>query len=110
MDQDNQSKIKEIVETEKSGNDSKDIIVVLGSGDIEGALISADTVTVGDPSFSGPLTGISLRLPVYHILEPLLKEFIPGDIYEKNLGIWMLTIDTEKIGEEFQKIREKTTN
>lgn len=91
-----------------SGSESqKDIIVVLGASDIEGALISAETVTVGDPSFTGPLAGVSLGLPVYHILEPVMKEAVPEDIYEENTGIWALTVDIDEIGKEFKAIREK---
>lgn len=85
----------------------QDIVVVLGASDIEGALISAETVTVGDPSFTGPLAGVSLGLPVYHILEPVVKEAVPEDIYEENTGIWALTVDIEEIGREFKAIREK---
>jgi glycine/sarcosine/betaine reductase complex component A len=86
------------------------VIVVLGASDLEGALISAETVTSGDPSFAGPLAGVSLGLPVYHILEPEMKEAIPADIYEEEVGIWLLSIDTESLGKEFKAIREKATN
>lgn len=104
MDPENQAQIKKIVETEKSPNN---IIVVLGAADIEGALISAETVTLGDPSFSGPLAGVSLRLPVYHIVEPEMKAAVPEDIFQENVGIWEMTLDTEKIGQEFKVIRGK---
>ena len=107
MDPENQSQIKKIAENSRDGNAPDEIIVVLGASDIEGALISAETVTVGDPSFSGPLAGVSLGLPVFHILEPEVREAIPEDIYEENVGIWMLTVDTEKMGKEFRAIREK---
>ena len=109
MDPENQTQVKKIAENvgEKDAHDN--IIVVLGASDIEGALISAETVTIGDPSFSGPLAGVSLGLPVYHILEPKMREAIPEKIYEENAGIWTMTVDTEKIGEEFQSIREKNS-
>jgi betaine reductase len=107
MDAENQAQIKKIADDAKSTEGSNDIIVVLGASDLEGALISAETVTIGDPSFTGPLAGVSLRLPVYHIMEPAMKEVIPEDVYQENVGIWELTIDTEKIGQEFKAIREK---
>ena len=107
MGAENQARIKKIAESAKAEDGSQDIIVVLGASDLEGALISAETVTVGDPSFTGPLAGVSLGLPVYHILEPAIKEVVPKDIYEKNAGIWELTVDTAKIGQEFKAIREK---
>jgi betaine reductase len=112
MDPENQSQIKNIVDRAKKDNIPHDnIIVVLGASDIDGALISAETVTSGDPSFAGPLAGVSLRLPVYHILEPKIKEAIPGDVYEENVGIWTLAVEPdkiEKIGEEFEAIRQKS--
>ena len=80
---------------------------MLGASDLEGAEISAETVTMGDPSFTGPLAGVSLRLPVYHILEPKMAAVVPKDIYEKNVGIWMYTVDVEEIGRRFQEIRKK---
>jgi betaine reductase len=110
MDTENQAQVKKIAEGAENEGGSDNIIVVLGASDIEGALISAETVTVGDPSFTGPLAGVSLGLPVYHILEPEIKKAIPGDVYEENVGIWELTVDTEKIGQEFKAIREKNSS
>ncbi len=109
MDQESQANIKKIAEDgRETENTPEQIIVVLGASDLEGAEISAETVTVGDPSFTGPLAGVSLRLPVYHILEPEFKEVIPEKIYEENVGIWALAVDTEEIGKRFKAIREKT--
>jgi glycine reductase len=105
MDPESQANIKKIAETDGLAKDQ--IIVLLGASDIEGAEISAETVTFGDPSYAGPLAGVPLGLPVYHILEPELKEFIPSDVYEENVGIWTLAADTEEIGRRFRAIREK---
>jgi betaine reductase len=108
MDAENQANIKKIAENGNTDGDSPDnIIVVLGASDLEGAEISAETVTVGDPSFTGPLAGVSLRLPVYHILEPELRDAIPEEVYEEHVGIWIMTVDTEEIGRRFKAIREK---
>ena len=109
MEPDNQKKIKEIAEGNGDRAANK-VIVVLGASDLEGALISAETVTSGDPSFAGPLAGVSLGLPVYHILEPEMKAVIPADIYEEEVGIWLLSVDTESLGKEFKAIREKANN
>lgn len=108
MAPENQEQIKRIAES-VDGNVPDSVIVVLGASDIEGALISAETVTAGDPSFTGPLAGVSLGLPVYHILEPELREVIPEDVYDENIGIWTLSLDTEKIGQEFRSVREKVS-
>ena len=79
MDPESQANIKKIAESDGFTKDQ--IIVVLGASDIEGAEISAETVTFGDPSFAGPLAGVPLGLPVYHILEP--------EIWAS--GAWLLT-------------------
>jgi len=105
MDLETQANIKKIAESE--GNARQELIVVLGASDIEGAEISAETVTFGDPSFAGPLAGVPLGLPVYHILEPELRTFIPKDVYEEDLGIWTMAADIEEIGKRFQAIRDK---
>jgi glycine/sarcosine/betaine reductase complex component A len=110
MDSENQRQIKKIAERLESAKATNDLIVVLGASDLDGALISAETVTDGDPSFSGPLAGVSLKLPVYHILEPEMKAATPEAVYEENVGIWMLAMEPErieKIGEEFRAIRQK---
>jgi betaine reductase len=83
------------------------LVVVLGATDIEGAEITAETVTLGDPSFAGPLGGVSLGLPVYHILEPEVKAAIPADVYEEQAGFMEMVADIEAIGQKFKEIREK---
>jgi betaine reductase len=111
MDAENQTNIKKIAEGENAeATSNEDIIVVLGASDLEGAEISAETVTLGDPSFTGPLAGVSLRLPVYHILEPELKDAIPEDVYEEHVGIWAMTLDIKEIGERFRAIRERASS
>ena len=110
MDAENQTQIKKIAERLENVKVSNNLIVVLGASDLDGALISAETVTDGDPSFSGPLAGVSLKLPVYHILEPEIRDVTPEDVYEENVGIWALALEPgriEKIGEEFKAIRQK---
>ena len=60
MDLQNLQRIKDAAE--KYG--AENCVVVLGSSDAEGAEIYAETVTNGDPTFAGPLAGVSLGLPV----------------------------------------------
>ena len=111
MDPENQTQVKNITErAEKDKVPRSNIIVVLGASDLDGVMISAETVTTGDPSFSGPLAGVSLGLPVYHILEPEVRAAVPEDVYEENVGIWALAVEPErleKIGQELKALREK---
>ena len=107
MDAEAQANIKKIAETQESKDD---VIVVLGASDIDGAEISAETVTIGDPSYSGPLAGVSLGLPVYHILEPEVKKHIPEETYKTHVGIMAMVISPEEVGQRFKAIREKSKN
>jgi betaine reductase len=102
MDMENQTTIKNIADD--SGTDN--LMVVLGATDLQGAEITATTLISGDPSFAGPLAGASLGLPVYHILEPEVKNAIPGDVYAEQAGFMEMVVDTNEIGSVFKKIRD----
>lgn len=106
MDTEKQTIIKKLVDD----LGAKDLVVVIGIADPEVAQVTAETVTFGDPSFAGPLAGVSLRLPVYHILEPDVKKAIPQDVYQEQAGFMELIANTEEIGKIFGKIREKIKN
>ncbi len=99
-----QAQIKKLVEQEGREN----MIVVLGASDIEGAEIAAETLTVGDPSYAGPLAGVSLGLPIYHILEPDVKAAIPEDVYDQAAGLVSMIVDTDEVARKFRAIRENT--
>jgi betaine reductase len=103
MDFESQAQIKKLVE--QFGKDN--LIAVLGASDIEGAEISAETLTVGDPSFAGPLAGVQLGLPIYHILEPEVRAAVPAEVYEQAAGIVSMIVDTEEVGRKFKAIRQR---
>jgi glycine/sarcosine/betaine reductase complex component A len=103
MDSENQALMKRLAE--EHGKDN--LVVVLGAADPEGVEISAETLTLGDPSFAGPLAGVPLGLHVYHILEPEFKQIIPEAIYQEKLGIFELTSDGAALGKALSKIREQ---
>ena len=102
MDLESQAQIKKIAE--EVGKDN--LMVVIGASDIEGAEIAAETLTVGDPSYAGPLAGVSLGLPVYHILEPEVRKAVPEEIYEREVGLVSMIVDTEDVARKFKAIRE----
>ena len=103
MDAEAQANIKKIAEGQE---DKGSVIVVLGASDIDGAEISAETVTIGDPSYSGPLAGVSLGLPVYHVLEDDIASQANPDVYEEQVGVMKLALDTDAIVSTMLRIRE----
>jgi betaine reductase len=60
--------------------------------------VGSRTVMDGDPSWAGPLAGEALRLKVFHVLEPEIKDQIPPDVYEEELMLLELAVGDEKIG------------
>jgi hypothetical protein len=77
--------------------DKDGMVVILGQPDSGSAGLFAETVTRGDPTWAGPLAGVPLGLPVYHILEPEIKEQIDPDLYDEHVGLMELTADVEDI-------------
>ena len=98
----NQTRVLELVE--KYGKES--VVVVLGGAEAEASGLAAETVTTGDPTFAGPLTGVQLELPVYHIFE--LKEIIPEDVWEEQLSMMEMVLDVDDIIKEVTTYRERT--
>jgi glycine/sarcosine/betaine reductase complex component A len=93
MDPENQDRIKSLVDE----YGAQDLLVVLGAADLEALEVAAETVTVGDPAYVGPLAGVQLGLPVVHILEAGVKEQIDPAIYEEQVGLLEMTLDIDQI-------------
>ncbi len=103
MDLENQRRVKEIAE--KYG--AENVMVILGAAEGEASGLAAETVTLGDPTFAGPLTGVSLKLEVYHVCEPEIKEQIPADLYDEQIGMMEMVLDIDDIISEMNAIREQ---
>lgn len=103
MDLQNQQRIKDAAE--KFG--AENVVVVLGSSDAEGAEIYAETVTAGDPTYAGPLAGVSLGLPVYHVFDPVIKEEADPAVWEEQIGMMEMVLDTEALADAVRKMREE---
>lgn len=101
MDLDAQENVKRIADAHDAGN----VVVVLGSPNADSAGIYAETVTVGDPTFAGPLAGVQLGLPVYHILEPEVKRQVDPGVYQDQVGMMELALDTNRIVQEMRRVR-----
>jgi betaine reductase len=93
MDPENQDRIKSLVD--EHGAD--DLVVVLGAADLEALEVAAETVTLGDPAYVGPLAGVQLGLPVVHILEEDVKQQVDPSIYDEQVGLLEMTLDVDQI-------------
>ena len=69
MDLENQKRVKEFADEYGPEN----LVVILGAAEGEAAGLAAETVTAGDPTFAGPLTGVELGLKTYHVCEEEMK-------------------------------------
>jgi glycine reductase len=99
MDLENQARIKDLAE--KYGKD--DLIVILGGAEAEASGLAAETVSQGDPTYAGPLAGVSLGLKAYHIFE--LKEKIDPTVYDEQVGMMEMVLDVDEIIEEIKEYR-----
>ena len=99
MDLENQARIKDL--TEKYGNEQ--FIVVLGGGEAEASGLAAETVSVGDPTYAGPLAGVPLGLKAYHMFE--LKDEVDPAIYEEQIAMMEMVLDIDAIVEEVKTYR-----
>ena len=99
MDPENQDRIKGLVDT----HGADDLVVVLGAADLESLEVAAETVTMGDPAYVGPLAGVQLGLPVIHILEEDVKEQVDTGVYDEQVGLLEMTLDVEQVRDAAKK-------
>lgn len=103
MDLENQKRVKEFAEQYGPEN----VVVLLGAAEGEASGLAAETVTAGDPTYAGPLTGVSLGLTVFHVCEPEVKaEFDPA-VYDEQVGMMEMVLDVDDICSEMQSIRSE---
>ena len=103
MDLENQKRVKEFAEEYGEEN----LVVVLGAAEGEAAGLAAETVTLGDPTFAGPLTGVQLGLTVYHVCEPEMKEEFDEAVYDEQVSMMEMVLDVDDIISEMQAIRDQ---
>jgi len=103
MDLENQKRVKDLAE--KYG--AENIVVILGASEGEASGLAAETVTNGDPTYAGPLTGVQLGLSVFHIVEPEIKNEVDEKVYEEQVGMMEMVLDVDDIIAEMSPIREK---
>ena len=103
MDLENQKRVKEFAE--KYGPEN--IVVLLGASEAEGSGLAAETVTNGDPTFAGPLTGVQLGLQTYHVCEESVKAEYDSAIYDEQVSMMEMVLDIDEISSEMQDIRDQ---
>ena len=103
MELENQKRVKEFYD--QYGKD--DLVVLLGAAEGEAAGLAAETVTLGDPTYAGPLAGVSLGLTVYHICEPEVKEEIDESVYDEQISMMEMVLDVDDIISEMKAIRDQ---
>ena len=103
MDLENQKRVKDFADEYGAEN----LVVVLGAAEGEAAGLAAETVTLGDPTFAGPLTGVQLGLTVYHVCEPEMKAEFDEAVYDEQVGMMEMVLDVDDIVSEMQAIRDQ---
>ena len=106
MDLEDQGLLKRVIDEHGAEN----LVVVLGSPDEESARVYAETVTTGDPSWAGPLAGVSLGLPVYHILEDEVRAGVDQAVYEQHVAMMEMVLDKDAITAAVRAVREQHSN
>ncbi len=105
MDLENQKRVKDF--SEQYGPEN--LVVIVGAGEGEAAGLAAETVTAGDPTFAGPLTGVQLGLKVYHICEDEIKAEVDESVYDEQVGMMEMVLDVDEIASEMKSIRDQFT-
>ena len=103
MDLQNQQRVIDAVE--KFGGEN--VVVILGSSKAEGAGIIAETVSKGDPTYAGPLAGVQLGLPVYHIFDDVIRKECDPVAWDEQVNMMEMVLDTVKLSSEVKEIRNK---
>ena len=81
--------------------------MILGSSDAEGAEIYAETVSNGDPTYAGPLAGVSLKLPVYHIFDPVIRAECDPQAWEEQISMMEMVLDPEALAAAVKGMRDQ---
>jgi glycine reductase len=103
MDLESQEAISRLAEE----HGATELLVLIGAPDPEAAEISAETVVLGDPAYAGALAGVQLGLDVYHVLEDAVKEDVPDDVWEDQIGVMSDILEADELNQAVAKMREQ---
>lgn len=82
-----------------------EVVVLLGTPNAESSRLYALTVTEGDPSWAGALAGVSLGLPVYHVMEEAVKNQVSPEVYEEHVSLMEMVLEAGDIASAVQDVR-----
>jgi hypothetical protein len=102
MDLEGQGRIRQVVE--QAG--TTDVVAVLGANSPTAVEMTALTLKSGDPSYAGPLAGVALGIPSYHVLEPEIAAQIDRVLYDRELALPAMAMDVEDVVKPLKVIRE----
>jgi hypothetical protein len=101
MDLEGQGRIRQVVE--QAG--TEDVVAVLGANSATAVEMTALTLKSGDPSYAGPLAGIALGIPSYHILEPEIVGQVDPVLYDRELALSALAMDVDEVIAPMKSLR-----
>jgi glycine reductase len=103
MDLQNQQRIIDAVKQYGDEN----VVVVLGSANADGAGLYAETLSAGDPTYAGPLAGVSLGLPVYHVFDEVIKVEADPTVWEEQISMMEMVLEPENLIASVADMREQ---
>ncbi len=91
-------------------NGTDGIVVLIGTPTADSSRLYALTVTEGDPAWAGPLAGVSLNLPVFHITESEIKDQIDPELYAAEVGVAEMVIERDEISKVMSEVRSAASH
>ena len=102
LDRKNQRRVRAAAEQWGAEN----LVAIIGCADTSGSKVYAETLTTGDPYESGPLAGMALHLPVYHVLEDDIKADIAPELWNEHIGMMERILDAPALAATVRAVRE----
>ena len=62
---------------------------------------------LGDPTYAGPLAGVSLGLPVYHIFDPVIRAEYDPAAWEEQISMMEMVLDPDGLAAAVKGIRDQ---
>jgi glycine reductase len=103
MDLESQGRIKQVIE--HIGADG--VVAILGANSAAAVEMTATTLLSGDPSWAGPLAGIALGIPSFHILEDTVTRQLDSAVFERELALSAMVTDVDDVTAPLRALRSR---